>query len=201
METPSIEGWDEESTANVLRAFAVRLDVTDVSLRETAAALERIGIKRSHQAIYQWTHRVGEGAPDPSTFMRAKPSRVAVDETVIQIGREQFWLYAAIDVDSKLLLGVRVSRWQAECPASAFLTKLKGRRDLSEVEFLVDGLGYLTVLAQTDLGGHLNYVTRNLIEKWFQTLKMRVDRFHNTWMGDRASAARWLAGFAFYYNY
>jgi putative transposase len=30
---------------------------------------------------------------------------------------------------------------------------------------------------------------------------MRVKRFHNTWMGGRASAARWLATFAFYYNY
>lgn len=59
----------------------------------------------------------------------------------------------------------------------------------------------LTALAQTDLGGHLDYVTRNLIEKWSQTLKMRVERFHNTLMGSRASAARWLAPFAFYYNY
>jgi putative transposase len=40
-----------------------------------------------------------------------------------------------------------------------------------------------------------------LIEKWFQTLKMRVERFHNTWMGGRASAARWFAAFAFYYNF
>ena len=60
---------------------------------------------------------------------------------------------------------------------------------------------YLTALAQNDLGGHLDYTTRNLIEKWFQTLKMRVERFHNTWMGARTSAARWLAAFAFYYNY
>lgn len=30
---------------------------------------------------------------------------------------------------------------------------------------------------------------------------MRVDRFHHTWMGGRASAARWLVVFAFYYNY
>jgi putative transposase len=40
-----------------------------------------------------------------------------------------------------------------------------------------------------------------LIEKWFQTLKMRIERFHNTWMGGRASATHWLAAFAFYYNF
>lgn len=62
-------------------------------------------------------------------------------------------------------------------------------------------MGYLTALAQNDLGGHLDYVMRNLIEKWFQTLTMRIARFHETWMGGRASAQRWLAAFAFYYNF
>lgn len=107
VETPSIECWDEESTANALKTFMVWLHSTGVSLRETATALKSISVLRSHQAILQWTHRVGEEALDPPM---AALSRVAVDETAIQIGREQCWLYAVIDVDSKLLLGVRVSR-------------------------------------------------------------------------------------------
>lgn len=45
--------------------------------------------------------------------------------------------------------------------------RAKKGHDLSETEFLVDGTGYLIALAQPDLGGHLDYVTRNLIEKWF----------------------------------
>jgi putative transposase len=40
-----------------------------------------------------------------------------------------------------------------------------------------------------------------LPRKWFQTLTMRITRFHKIWMGSRASAARWLAAFIFYYNY
>ena len=198
VETPSIECWDDESTASALRALAVRLHSTGISLRETAAALESIGVCRSHQAVFQWTHRVGENSPDPPT---AAPSRVAVDEAAIRIGCEQFWLYAALDIDSKLLLGVRVSRWWGASPASAFLSELKERHDLSETEFLVDGMSYLTALAKTNLDGHLDYVTRNLIEKRSQTLTMRVGRFHYTWIGSRASAQHWLAAFAFYYNY
>ena len=58
----------------------------------------------------------------------------------------------------------------------------------------------MTALARTDLRGDLDYVCRNKIEKWFQTLKMRVKRFHNTWTGSAASAARWLAAFVYYYN-
>ena len=65
VETASIEYWDDESTASALRALAVRLHSTGVSLRETAAALESFGVSRSHQAVFQWVHRVGEKAPDP----------------------------------------------------------------------------------------------------------------------------------------
>jgi len=37
------------------------------------------------------------------------------------------------------------------------------------------------------LSGQLDYIDRNLIEKGFHTLKMRVDRFHNSEMDSRAS--------------
>lgn len=69
------------------------------------------------------------------------------------------------------------------------------KHDSSETTFLVDGIGYLTALGRCDLRGHLDYAERNLIEKWFQTLAMRIDRFHQMWMGGSASAQRWLAAF------
>ena len=47
-----------------------------------------------------------------------------------------------------------------------------------------------SLLFRGEASGHLDYVKRNLIEKWFQTLAMGIDRFHQTWMGARASAAR-----------
>jgi transposase-like protein len=62
-------------------------------------------------------------------------------------------------------------------------------------------MGYLTALARCDLRSQLDCVDRNLIEKWFQTLAMRIDRFHQTLMGGSASAQRWLAAFVYYYNF
>ena len=96
---------------------------------------------------------------------------------------------------------MRLSQRRGTSPAAAFLRDLTEHHDLSEAWFLIDGMGYLTALARVGLRGDLDYVDRNLIEKWFQTLKMRVNRFHNTWNGSAASAARWLAAFAFYYNF
>jgi len=53
-----------------------------------------------------WVHRVVDSVPDlPET----QPKRVAVDETVVKINDEWSWLYAAIDLDTKLILGVYLS--------------------------------------------------------------------------------------------
>jgi putative transposase len=132
-----LECWAEESTASALRALAVRLHSTGLSLRETAAVLETFGVTRSQQAVFQWVHRIAEKVPDPST---AKPSRVAVDETAVTIGAEQYWLYAAIDVETKLLLGVHISDRRGTDPAAAFLSQLAEIHDLSDATFLVDGM-------------------------------------------------------------
>lgn len=125
-----LECWEEESTVSALRALAVRLHSTGFSLRETAAALEQFGVIRSHQAVFQWVHRVAEQAPDPP--------RIAVDETAILIGTDQHWLYAAIDIETKLLLGVSVSRYRGTDSATVFLGQLAGKHDVSETTFLVD---------------------------------------------------------------
>ncbi|MFC7010031.1 IS6 family transposase [Halalkalicoccus salilacus] len=197
LESSPLECWGDESTASALRALAVRLHLTGISLRETAAVLEQFGVTRSYQAVFQWIHRVAEQAPDPS---RARLRRVAVDETVVTIGTEQQWLYAAIDIETKLMLGVRIFDRRGTDPAAAFLGQLAEKHDLSKTTFLVDGMSYLTALARCDLRGHLDYVDQNLIEKWFQTLAMRIDQFHQTWMGGRASAQRWLVAFVHYYT-
>ena len=75
--------------------------------------LECFGVSRSHQAIWQWVHRLADSVSDPPT---AAPSRVAVDETAVQVGTEWYWLYAAIDLDSKLLLGVHLSQRRGTPP-------------------------------------------------------------------------------------
>lgn len=62
-----LECWDDESTASALRALAVRLHSTGISLRETATALEQFGVTRFHQAVFQWVHRVAEEVPDLPT--------------------------------------------------------------------------------------------------------------------------------------
>jgi len=191
------ETWERERTATPVRAFAVRLHATGCSLRETTTILAELGVERSHQAVWQWVHRLADSVPDPPT---AKPSRVAVDETAVKINGEWSWLYAAIDLDTKLILDVALFGRHGTDPAAAFLSGLAEKHDLSDTTFLVDQFGYRTALARLGLNGRVDYTDRNLIEKWFHTLKMRLDRFHNSWVGSRRSVRQCLALFAHYYN-
>ncbi len=184
LDTATLECWQRERTATPVRAFAVRLHAAGLSLRETEAILHLLGVDRSFQAIFQWVHRLADSVSDPPS---AQPKRVAVDETAVKINGEWSWLYAAIDVETKLILDVALFKRHGTDPAAAFLHGLTEKHDLSEAVFLVDQFGYRTALSRLGLSGRVDYTDRNLIEKWFQTLKMRVDRFHNSWVGSRLS--------------
>ena len=72
---------------------------------------------------------------------------------------------------------------------------------MSHSVFLVDASGYLTALSRHDLSGRLDYRIRNHIEKWFQTVTMRIDRFHSFWRGSQRSAKQWLRRFRHHYNH
>ena len=194
----SDECWQRERTATHVRAFAVRLHAAGLSLREIEAILQLFGVDRSFQAIFKWVHRLADSVSDPPS---AKPKRVAVDETAVKINGDWSWLYAAIDVETTLILDVALFKRHETDPAAAFLHGLNEKHDLSEAVFLVDQYGYRTALSRLGLNGRVDYTNRNLIEQWFQTLKMRVNRVHHSWVGSRLSVRQWLALFAHYYNF
>ena len=85
-------------------------------------------------------------------------------------------------------------------PAAAFLHRLTEKHKVSDTEFLTDAGGYLTPLARLDLRGVLNYSERNLVEKWFQTVVMRIERFHSFWR-ESSQRTRWLRRFRHHYNH
>jgi transposase-like protein len=111
------DAWESERTPAPVRCFAVRLYSMGLSLREVEAVLDWLGVDRCHQAIWNWKERPAETQSDPPT---AAPSRVAVDETQIESDVKKKWLYAAIDIESKLLLEVDVFSRRGTGPAAAF---------------------------------------------------------------------------------
>ena len=88
----------------------------------------------------------------------AKPSRVAIDKIAAKIDGNWSWVFAAIDLESKLILNVAVFGRRGTDSVTAFLHRLTEKHDLSEVVFLVDGYDYLTALSRLRLSDQLNYI-------------------------------------------
>jgi putative transposase len=189
---PFLDG--ERTPAGLIR-LACALHASAASFAEIRDMLGWFGVDRSRPAIRNWCQSFTESHEQTFT---AEPDRVAVDEKQVQLAEErEMWLYAAIDIDSKVVLHARLSEHRGTDPATSFLRELKEKHRVSDAEFLVDGMGYLTALAKTDLGGRLDYTDRNIVEKLFQTFTMRIGRFHETWNGSQPSAERWLIAYAY----
>ena len=197
--SPEVPFMEKPRTPAWLIWLACRLHAGSASLAETADVVEWFGVDRTRQTVENWYGNYTEYCEQEFT---ATPARVAVDEKQIQIEEEQkIWLYAAIDVEQKVVLHAKLSPRRGTKSATRFLRELKDRHSVEDAEFLVDGMGYLTALARTGLDGELNYSDRNTVEKLFQTVSMRIKRFHETWNASQASAERWLTGFVHYYNH
>jgi len=59
--------WENERTPTSVRRFGVRLHTVALSIRETVAILELIGVDRSHGAVWNRVHTLSEAQSDPPT--------------------------------------------------------------------------------------------------------------------------------------
>ncbi len=92
------------------------------------------------------------------TVNKSHPKRQHLAASLLRDWREQVqleegetvWLYAAIDIDSKAVLHARLSETRGTDPAAQFFRELKEKHRVSDAEFLVDGMDYLTALANTE---------------------------------------------------
>jgi Transposase and inactivated derivatives len=88
------------------------------------------------------------------------PDHIAVDETVIQLNDEQYWLYAAVDPETNELLHTKLRPTTTKVLAHSFLTELTEKHDVSDAVFLVRWLAFVTKLHVTDRDSILD--TKNM---------------------------------------
>lgn len=119
-------------------------------------------------------------SPKPKISEDAQPSRVAVNETVVKINGGRSWLYTSIDLDTPLVRGMQLfGRHETDSVAAFCIDSV--RNTTSQIPCFVGQLDYRTALARLGLGCQVDFTDQTLIEKWFHTLKLRVDCFHNSW--------------------
>jgi len=84
-------------------SLRIRLHLSGLPLSNTVKELDNFGVQRSRKAIHDWVQKA-----DLQPASNASPDQIAVDETVIRIDGQQYWLYAAINPDSNRFLHVRL---------------------------------------------------------------------------------------------
>ena len=75
--------------------FSTQLHLAGLSVYNTVSFLETCCVERTRSTVHNWAHKA-----DLQSESGRSPGHVAVDETVIRIDDEQYWLYAAVDPDS-----------------------------------------------------------------------------------------------------
>ena len=80
---------ERERTPEPAMALGVQSQVAGLSLSNTAELLDCLGVQRSRKAIHDWVQKA-DLQPDSGK----SPNQIALDETVIRINDQQYWLYA-----------------------------------------------------------------------------------------------------------
>ena len=109
-----------EATPQLLMKLSIQLHLTGLSLSNTVSFLEVFGVQRAHSTVHNWVHKADLQPTDGR-----QPNHVAVDETVIRLNDEQYWLYAAVDPETNELLHTQLEPTTNSVLAQQFLAELR----------------------------------------------------------------------------
>jgi len=189
---------ERERTPEQVMALGIQTHLTGLSLSNTVELLDVLGVQRSRKAIHDWV-RKADLQPDAGQ----NPNHVALDETVIRINDEQYWLYAAADPKTNHLLHVQLFSTTTTALTEMFLRELREKHDVENAVFLVDGAQHLqTALRRAGLRFQMSrHGNRNALERIFRELKCRTSSFSNCFSHVKPTTAEsWLQAFARWHN-
>ena len=189
---------EREATPRLLMKLGIQLHLAGLSLSNTVSILEIFGVSRARSTVHNWVHK-SELQPESDQ----NPDHVAVDETVIRLNNEQYWLYAAVDPETNKLLHTKLEPTRTNVFAHAFFADLREKHDVDEAVFLVDGAAPLKDACHRH-GLDFRYEkhgNRNSVERVFREIKRRTTSFSNCFSNAEAETANdWLRSFSFAWN-
>lgn len=83
--------------------LGIRYYLSGLSLSNAVIELEKFGVQRSRKAVHDWVQKA-----DLQPATDANPDHIALDETVIRVNGQQYWLYAAVNPETNRFLHVRL---------------------------------------------------------------------------------------------
>ena len=110
--------FERNRTSTIVIMYSLYLYFLGLSLRNTSKALIIFkDEKRSHVSVWKWIQRIGSYP----IYKRKRVSAFIIDETVIQIGNQQFWLWICIEPIDNSLLGIYISEERNMLVAEKFI--------------------------------------------------------------------------------
>ena len=189
---------ERERTPEPAMALGIQAHVAGLSLSNTVDLLDALGVQRSRKAVHDWVQKA-----DLQPESGKSPNQIALDDTVIRINDQQFWLYAAADPTTNELLHVQLFSTTTTALTEIFLRELRQKHDIETTVFLVDGARHLqTALQRAGLRFQIRrHGNRNAIERIFRELKRRTSSFSNCFShANPETAENWLQTFARWHN-
>lgn len=115
------------------------------------------------------------------------PDHVAVDETVIQLTDERYWLFAAVDPITNEFLHVRLFPTRNTGITGIFLDELSEKHDVDDAVFLVDSVDWLKAAfhRRSYEFRYERHGQRNSVERVFQEVKRLTYQFGNRFRNGR----------------
>jgi putative transposase len=193
-----LEFMERERTPEPIVEIGIQLHLGGLSLSNTKQILEKLGVERSRTAIHNWVQKA-----DLQPTGTHASNQVAVDETVIRVGDERHWLYAAVDPVTNEFLHVRLYPARNNSTTKQFLQELCEKHPVKDSTFLIDEATHL-ISVLTSLGLRFRMIrhgNRNGVERVFREVKRRTSSFSNTFSHvDPPTAESWLQAFAVWWN-
>ena len=185
--------------------YSLYLYFLGLSLRNTSKALEIFDDeKRSYIAVWNWIQRFG------SCHIYSKRKRVSafiIDETVIQIGRQHFWLWVCIEPIHRTILGMHISNERNMFVAENFIRSLVSKYGKHTV-YTDGGTWYPQACNFLNLKHRLHSsLEKSLVERVMQYFKDRTESFDDYYPCinqnrncDLLHVYNWIKLFIYLYN-
>ena len=194
----NLEFVEREATPRLLMKLGIQLHLAGLSLSNTVSILEIFGVDRARSTVHNWVHKA-----DLQPESGRSPDHVAVDEAVIRLNDENYWLYAAVDPETNDLLHTKLEPTTNKVIAHAFFTELREKHDVDNAVFLIDGsLSLKDACSRHGLDfRYERHGNRNSVKRVFREVKRRTSSFSNCFSNAEAETADdWLRSFAFAWN-
>jgi len=195
---------ERERTSAEVILYALYLYFLGLSFRSTSKAIQPFGKEgRSHVAIWKWVQRFN---PE-RLYHRKRVSAFLIDETMLQIGNEEAWLWVAVEPIHKQILGVYISRHRNNMiVAESFLRsliKIYGKH----IVYSDGGTWYPEACISLGLEQRLHSpYEKSIVERTMEYLKDRTEVFDDYYpcrkagLCDLLHVHKWLTLFVFMHN-